>query len=163
MILTTDAPQIYVGRELNNELPRLLATARYQVRILAYEINTSLSPSQHGHQPIMPQLIMIGNRRLICKIILAQSKKSANVRITNTRAAEQLIAIGWEARIAPAHPLQHAKCWLLDNHTAIIGSHNLTISSLISNVEVTVSLHDTKIIARLSAVFGQQWEKSLPP
>jgi phosphatidylserine/phosphatidylglycerophosphate/cardiolipin synthase-like enzyme len=161
----TDPPEtkLYIASELQDALPLLLGALRIKLSIQAYELNPTLSPSQFGHRPLMPQLLSLPKRGVHCRIILASSNRTANVRIGNTAAAVQLARAGWQARIAPPHPLQHAKYWLLDDQTAILGSHNLTIAALTSNIEVSIATNAPKLVTRLAELFGAQWERSAPP
>lgn len=155
--------EIFIGRELNDALPRLLAQARTKVHFSAYELNPTQSITQFGQQPLMPTLRNLAASKLDCRCILASSSKSANIRISNTSAALQLQRHGWLARIAPPYPLQHAKFWLVDDYLAIVGSHNLTISGLLTNNEVSITSHNHHIITKLHGFFQETWEKSKQP
>ena len=154
--------ELFIGRELHDALPRLLAQTRKNLRICAYELNPTTSTTQHSHQPLITQLAAISQSAVSCQIVLATSSKSANIRVNNHRAAELLTAHGWHVRLAKPHPLQHCKIWLLDDWLAVIGSHNLTVSGLLKNHEISVTCTSTPILAKLHRFFNASWESSTP-
>ena len=152
--------EIYIGRDLHDQLPRLLSRLKERLRICAYELNPTLSPTQPAHQPLVPQLRAISKSGIDCRIILATSSRTANVRINNTHAAHVLAACGWQVKLAKPQPLHHCKIWLLDDYLAIVGSHNLTIGGLTKNREVSLGCQDAAIIAKLHQFFADTWNES---
>ncbi len=53
----------------------------------------------------------------------------------------------------------HAKAWLIDDTVAIIGSTNLTRSSLDANRELSVLTRDPTVIRQLNDVFEQDYSE----
>lgn len=52
----------------------------------------------------------------------------------------------------------HAKVMIIDNQMAVIGSINLTRSSLEDNRELSVITRDAEVIAQLNKIYAQDWE-----
>lgn len=52
----------------------------------------------------------------------------------------------------------HAKVFIIDNQLAVLGSINLTRSSLDDNRELSVITRDKQVIAELNETFKQDWE-----
>lgn len=101
-------------------------------------------------------------RGLQCRILLATMRGTHAYTIANKQAATQLLQSGWQVRMGAQVPLQHAKSWLFDGTSSLIGSHNLTEAAMQKNIEASIYTDSPTICARLANEFNRVWEKSTP-
>lgn len=55
----------------------------------------------------------------------------------------------------------HAKAWIIDNATAIVGSLNLTKSAFDDNRELSIVTHEKKITTKLKSTFKGDWSEAV--
>ena len=82
-----------------------------------------------------------------------------NVRLgqINTLSAKQLTRWGVPVKHCPFPQCGHAKLLIVDDHTLILGSHNLSKHSLQDNFEVSALLRTAEDIASATLSFSQAW------
>ena len=54
----------------------------------------------------------------------------------------------------------HAKILLIDGRKAILGSHNLSVRSIISNFEISYLLTDAESVAELQSIFNKVFDEA---
>lgn len=74
---------------------------------------------------------------------------------------DTLASNGVEVRVA-SRVYIHAKAMVVDDRIVVIGSHNLTSTSLNQNREVSIVLDDGVAIARTATTFDADWEAARP-
>jgi cardiolipin synthase A/B len=98
----------------------------------------------------------------------AESGIAVRLLVPTSPAADDLLIYreleshGVEVRLL-ADAYSHAKAVIVDRERALVGSQNLTFTSLERNRECGILLDDAATLARLTATFQSDWDASLPP
>jgi len=79
----------------------------------------------------------------------------AGVPRTNDCCAVEMIQRGARVRYLSSGRCIHAKVIIIDGSWAILGSHNLSVRSFISNFETSVAIKDDTTVNALSAEFSR--------
>jgi cardiolipin synthase A/B len=79
----------------------------------------------------------------------------------NLRGERQLESAGATVRTLD-QPTLHAKMWLADGGRAIVGSVNVSKSSLDDNRELAIEVSDPAIIRRIAQTFEKDWAVGAP-
>ncbi len=100
-------------------------------------------------------------RGVTCRIVLTDNPAWS-------RAVDEVSASGCSVHLMPATPTglyMHEKLILTDGNTLVIGSHNLSTTSLLENRELSLQLDTTtapEVIAAVSATFNNDYHQALP-
>ena len=82
--------------------------------------------------------------QLINHALVGAVRRGVSVRaITNNeKIADVLLSVGINAKVYPRTNLMHSKMIIIDKVKVLMGSHNLTMSAVNSNIETSVLFHD---------------------
>ena len=81
----------------------------------------------------------------------------------NDDAIEYLLEQGVSVRLDSPEQIMHAKTIIVDDHYAVVGSHNWTYSALSRNVETSVLLSREPDVTPLAKAFEKQWSSGKNP
>lgn len=85
--------------------------------------------------------------------------RGVKIRIlgNNDSVLLKLEQCGFETKHCYTSKLMHPKCMLIDNETAVIGSHNYTMSGLTFNMEISTIIKLNGQNNELSTFFNHLW------
>lgn len=91
--------------------------------------------------------------------IINSRKRGRRIRvITNSFNLTNILKpLGFEVRNSASKKTLHTKLMIIDNKTAILGSHNYTMNAFTVNYEVSIIVWEAKIIERLKSYFENLW------
>lgn len=96
---------------------------------------------------------------LINQALIRANKRGVKIRIiSNSVEAKQFFApVGVEVRHFKVHGVFHAKLWIFDNNSFLIGSHNMTMGAMTRNYEVSYMGDDSDSAIAFMQLFNSIW------
>lgn len=119
--------------------------------------------SDHWRSPEVGKLDLVNTlaqasvRGLNCRCINDQPHVVNRQLKYNIKAASKLQASGWKIRVMPDKKTLHEKILLLDKQIAVIGSHNISKASAISNFDTSLAVESALLAERLYRQFWERW------
>lgn len=96
------------------------------------------------------------------RLLTNKQNEQGHVPHTNARAIDYLKKGGVKVRVLPNSRICHAKIIIVDNATAVIGSHNLSVKSCRNNFEMSYCMTDYFALVHLSCWYIELWNKAKP-
>lgn len=130
-------------------------------RITSATRTLDITSVELADRPTVAAINKAARRGVACRIILPEQP-------ADTRTIDQVTAAGCGVHISGERPgtlFMHQKMLLVDGHHLIIGSHNLSATSLIDNRELSLQLDTTTapdILATLAATFDNDYQQAPP-
>ena len=142
---------------------RLVVTpgdSRLRIQTLIAQATTSLDVGLYylSDSAGRAALITARNRGLAVRVILAPPAEIAD----NAAVATTLGQAGIPVRYLGA-PMHHAKIIIADGARALVGSNNMSITSLRDNREVGLILREASAVAPVASQFTADWAAATPP
>lgn len=135
-------PQILIGREFAQEVIPLIQNAKKTIDIMVYEWRWY--PNEIGSKiQVFNQAIVQANKRnievkaVVHKTLIAEILRREKIKVRKVESSKVL----------------HTKLMIIDNEIVILGSHNYTMNAFNINYEVSVIIHDEKIVLNLKQYF----------
>lgn len=101
-------------------------------------------------------------RGLNCRGIIDQPNISGRREPFNVKAAQKLTAAGWKIRVMPDARTLHEKTLLIDKRLSVIGSHNISKASVVSNYDTSLAVDSPALAERLYRQFWERWRIARP-
>ena len=115
-----------------------------------------------GKLDLVNTLAQASVRGLNCRCIIDQPHVVNRQLKYNIKAAAKLQASGWKIRVMPDKKTLHEKILLLDKQIAVIGSHNISKASAISNFDTSLAVESALLAERLYRQFWERWRVAVP-
>ena len=115
-----------------------------------------------GNLDLVNTLAQASVRGLNCRCIIDQPHVVNRQLKYNIKAAAKLQASGWKIRVMPDKKTLHEKILLLDKQIAVIGSHNISKASAISNFDTSLAVESALLAERLYRQFWERWRVAVP-
>lgn len=120
-----------------------------------------LSPYWRG--PVNTKLDLIADlaaaaqRGLTCRLIVDQPNVNYRTLPFNVRSALRLQEAGWKVRVMPDNPTLHEKVTVIDEAISVVGSHNISKASAVSNYDTSLAVYSPLLADRLKTQFWRRW------
>ena len=136
--------------------------ASSSIHLSIYMISDHWRSPEVGNLDLVETLANAGYRGLNCRCIIDQPHV-VNRRIKfNTKAARKLQDSGWKVRVMPSNKTLHEKVLLLDKHLSVIGSHNISKASAVSNFDTSLAIESEALAQRIYRQFWERWRVAVP-
>ena len=135
--------EILIGREFARQVIPLIKNAKKSIDIIVYnwlwypnEIGSKIQNFNHA--------IIVANRggievkAVVQKTLIAEILRREKVKVRKIQSGRVL----------------HTKLMIIDDSIAIVGSHNYTMNAFNINYEVSVIIHEQKIVKDLKKYFS---------
>ena len=135
-----------IGKEFPKKVIPLIEQAKHVINIIVY--SWWWYPDQIGSE------IQKFNNTII-----NAAKKGVNVKvIANEWPTMAVLAKnGIKTKKLETKRKVHAKLMIIDNKTAILGSHNYTMGAFTTNYEISIITQDVEVVKRLRQFFNNLW------
>lgn len=138
--------QIILNRDYLDYAIKVVNGARSELRIFAYAWRWYENRPESKIQQFNAALMRATKRGVRVRAIV----ESENMK-------NMLVARGVECRMVPGNRSMHAKVLCSDDHSILVGSHNLTMRAFEDNIETSVLVHEFEPIAQFSTYFDAVW------
>jgi len=151
-------------------LCRAIQAARSSIAIAHYSISTKWSARKVAKFNVYSELLAAPRRGIRCSALVAVHKRSAATARFNTTALYQLAQAGWTIHLVPYKKLLHAKLFIFDGALSVLGSHNITQTASITNIDLSLAVpgRDQAIsferwLNTVRSKHGQSYKPERPP
>jgi hypothetical protein len=93
------------------------------------------------------------------RIIIDACDTAVKWGLTNPKGIERLLGLTHQVRSLAG---LHAKVWVFDDKAALVGSVNLSESSIEQQFQLALEISDRPAVRRIAVWFGRLWERSTP-
>jgi phosphatidylserine/phosphatidylglycerophosphate/cardiolipin synthase-like enzyme len=136
--------------------------ASSSIHLSIYMISDHWRSPELGNLNLVKTLAEAGQRGLTCRCIIDQPHV-INRRIKfNTQAARKLQQSGWKIRVMPSNVTLHEKVLILDKRLSVVGSHNISKASALSNFDTSLAIHSESLAMRMHRHFWERWRMAVP-
>lgn len=142
-----------IGSEIFEALKEELGRTIMSVDTIQYEWN--FYPFRPNSKMQTLNNLILGQIRkgIKYRIMLNQRSSGNSLPKINGNAAAILEQVGALIYRIPINQFCHAKLWIFDNQRVVLGSHNLSESSINSNIETSIIINNTKIALEYKQYF----------
>ena len=136
--------------------------AEESLHLSIYMISSHWRSPDLGGLDLVKVLESAAIRGLTCRMIIDQPNVAGRREQFNFKAATKLQDAGWKIRVMPDARTLHEKVLLIDTRISVIGSHNISKASAISNYDTSLAV-DSKLLAnRIYRQFWERWRIATP-
>lgn len=157
---TTAQVTLLTGGDWREQVMRRIESATTALKISVFLFAPRWHTPQHN---ILQACLEAPKRGLQCRCILSPHPLKVGKRRPNFDTAQRLLNAGWEVRVITGSKVLHEKILIFDNTAAIVGSHNLSVSSATNNLDTSMLLEGSEIMEQITRHFWGRWKiASLP-
>jgi len=153
--------RILIDEEYRKMLPQVIAGTKREIRIFQYRIQRKLGRGQTEDNLFLDAIKDRVKRGVKVWLIIDYYPRTGMAYKENLYTALILMDHGVYARYLKNSRVCHAKCVVIDNEMALIGSHNWTTNSLKRNLEVSVMIKDKEEVSRLVEEFDKLFKEGV--
>jgi len=161
---------ILKDEEFRSAVLKAIAGANREILIATYKMDYNERASKRHLNALVQALHRASKRGVRVRCLLNMDKENTAIGRINMRTKALLIEKGIITKTGPEGRTYHAKIIIVDNMVALLGSHNLSESSLCRNFEVSLMIgwgiqagnyngNEEKIIQDLRQIYLKEWEK----
>lgn len=154
--------QILKDEKIRGELLQGIREAQREILIATYKMDYNERASKRHLNALVEALHQASKRGVHVRCLLNMDKENTQIGRINARASRLLEKRGVITRKGAMGRTIHAKLVIIDEKIVIVGSHNLSESSLCRNFEVSLLIRDPVIALDLKEIYQQEWEKGRP-
>jgi len=163
MLMVEDAKGLITplpGRAFAKVLLETINQAKLNIDIIQYQWN--FYPGKHDSQMQKINRTLLAKAESGTKIrtLLNKEGRGAHLTAINMRAKKFLSEAGVNVKLGRTFPINHAKLWLFDDDSVILGSHNLSNRSVTVNNEVSVLIKSRAVTMEYRRYFDLIWKLS---
>jgi len=136
--------------------------AEKEILISCFKFNLPKKEKVLGTRVILEHLINARHRGVSIKVLIHFRQPRDEVTNANRDVVRRLKAENIDIRCLRNNRMCHAKFIVLDESIAILGSHNLSMSSLRRNFEASIIFQDVIEIKQLTAKFYDLFRTAQP-
>lgn len=100
---------------------------------------------------------------IIVRMMFNWNNKRRSCPSTNKSALGHFKKHKIDLKVLPRNRCCHSKIIMVDSKKAIVGSHNLSVSSCSLNFEVSYLVHDPSAVASLQSIFSNVFKGAIAP
>lgn len=157
-----DQLQLLTGDDWGPWLIETLKSAEESILFSIYMVSHHWRVPNRFKLDLLESFNDCARRGLRCRGILATSESIQSRSPFNQGAATLLMKAGWKIRGIGKPHLLHEKVILIDQKTAVIGSHNISRASLTTNHETSVAITSQDLAAQVYRLFWERWRAAEP-
>lgn len=135
----------------------LIANASRLIYFSTYVFSFYFYRRWHPSSRIFSALAHARERGLDIRCLMDSSKRNRPNHSANFFASKRLSELGIPVRMSSTNLPLHAKLWIIDPASVIIGSHNISDSSLSNPFELSILARDPSLYAYMSDFYLELW------
>jgi len=152
--------KLLIDEQFLPELKTQIQEAQQKIYAILYFVRIRKSRKNDDVKNILSLLLQAKQRHIDIKFLINRNLRLHLFSVHNTDFANELQKNNIDARITDSNRTTHCKAWIFDDDRVIIGSHNLSNSSLHVNREISLLIHDADLNSQLTAYFKEEHEKT---
>lgn len=136
----------------------LLHNAEKEILFSTFKLESKPTDSAKKVNLLLAELISVSTLIPTTKVLLNYTTPGQSISKINLYPASHLKKCGVDVRYLQESRTVHAKVLIVDQKHMIIGSHNWSIRSFTRNLELSLYLYDSPLIAITRAIFLRNFE-----
>jgi len=148
------------GRSFANELIEAINQTKLSMDIIQYTWNFYPGKPKSTMQKINRTVLAKVGAGVKARVLLNKEGRGAHLTAINMKAARYLSEAGAKVKLGRTFPITHAKLWLFDYDSVILGSHNLSNRSVTVNNEASVLIRSRSVTMEFRRYFNLLWKLS---
>ena len=138
----------------------LIRLAKEEILMSVFCARFKARNNYQGSKTILEELSKAQDKKVKVNILLHGGKNYSIIAKWNKASIKTFRNFGLRPKFAVPEVTLHSKFLVIDGNTLVIGSHNLTESSLTRTQEVSVVMEDYIIAQRAKKYFMELWNKA---
>jgi len=159
-LLVEDAESLVTplpGQSFIIKLLEKVASAKYSIDVIQYQWNFYPGNPRSQIQKLNRTVLGKANTGTKIRVLLSKEGRGQHLTAINMTAKRFLGESGIEVKLGRTFPTTHAKLWVFDDDSVILGSHNLSNRSVTVNVESSVLIKSRKVAMEFKRYFDLSW------
>ena len=148
------------GNSYLHILRKIIGGAKFNVDVIQYQWNfyphEKDEPLQQFNQGVLSQI----RKGVKYRVLLNIENVTHKITRINQRAKDNLIQAGAKVKFGPKYIISHAKIFIIDDQFVVLGSHNLSKTSVAQNDEVSILINNTKVAMEYKRYFDLLWART---
>jgi phosphatidylserine/phosphatidylglycerophosphate/cardiolipin synthase-like enzyme len=137
-----------------------IRNAEKSVKIVQYSVSSRWGKRTNDQYNVYRELLQAPTRGVRCSAILAEHRRTAATKRFNRQAGAAMRESGWAVKGVSASNLLHAKIVIIDDKFVIVGSHNITRTASIENIDVSLAMTGEEYSKQFIEFFWSLWADS---
>lgn len=152
--------QILKDEEFLKKAKELVLYAKHEICIATFKAEITTKSRGKKLKEFFDYCTDAANLGVDVKILTNGKEHRGYIPDSNVYALRWLKKTKIKARTFKDARICHAKIIIIDKQIAIIGSHNLSVSSCTKNFEISYLIEDSTIAYKLWEMFDDVWDKA---
>jgi hypothetical protein len=154
--------QLLTGDDWAPYFVQHIEDALISIHLSIYMLSSHWRSPELGRLDLVTTLENAALRGLNCRCIIDQPRLYGRSVPFNITAALKLQSAGWKIRVMPIAKVLHEKILLIDKNLVIIGSHNISKASALTNFDTSLAVNSEVLALQIYRQFWGRWRVSLP-
>lgn len=142
---------------------QLVAEAKKSICISTFKAEITPKPRGRRLSNFFELVFEKARQGISVRFIINKTSMRGAIPLSNALAINALYLHGIPVHCLPNNRCCHAKILIVDNDSAIIGSHNLSVKSCNYNFELSYLIKDTYVVNIIQKTFDRTWDQGTPP
>jgi len=141
------------GQTFIKKLIESIHQAKYSLDVIQYQWNfyphSPASPIQELNRAVLAR----AHSGLKIRVLLNKEGRGQHLMAINMKASQYLSEAGIRVKFARTFPITHAKLWVFDDDSVILGSHNISNRSVTVNNESSALIKSREVAREFKRYF----------
>ena len=137
-----------------------ISNAKKSVLLVQYSVSSRWGNHANDQYNVYRELLAAPTRGVRCSALLAEHRRTASTKRFNRYAGVAMLESGWSVHGVSSSNLLHAKILIIDSSFIIIGSHNITRTASIENIETSLAMTGEDFCKPFIEFFWGLWADS---
>ena len=135
----------------------LFQQAQKSIYIMQYEFFVSPGQAKHQINFLANDLHCAVSRGVLVQVLLNRAFHNQLLRNKQLITQKKLSDCGIQVKLYRDGVCCHPKVIIIDDKYVIVGSHNLTVTALTKNIEVSVAICSVEVAKEMVGIFQDLW------
>ena len=160
MLMVKDSQSLVTplpGQTYIDVLIETINQAKYSLDIIQYQWNFYPGKPKSQIQVLNRTIFARAGSGIKMRVLLNKEGREQHLMAINMKAAQYLGEAGIAVKFGHTFPITHAKIWIFDDDSVILGSHNLSNRSVTVNNECSALIKSREAAMEYKRYFNILW------
>ena len=145
------------GQTFVLKLIELINQVKYSLDVIQYQWNFYSNKPKSLIQQLNRSVLAQAQSNKKIRVLLNKEGRGQHLMAINMKAAMFLREAGIIVKFGRTFPITHAKLWIFDDDSVILGSHNLSSRAVTVNNEVSALIKSRPVAVECKRYFNSLW------
>jgi len=146
------------GQAFILKLIEMISQVKYSLDIIQYQWNFYPGKPESLMQRLNRTVLAQAEAGKKIRVLLNKEGRAQHLMAVNMKAARYLGEAGIRTKFGRTFPITHAKLWIFDDDSVILGSHNLSGRSVSVNNEASALIKCREVAVEFKRYFNAIWD-----